>query len=112
LALSEQLEDIAMTIISNAGTARSASFEALEAAKNGDFAGASEKLKTAENFADASHKAHRELLDLYMKGVVEGGDILISHAQDHLMCAVLAKELIAEIIELRASAGIGKGGEV
>lgn len=101
MALNEKTEEIAMMIISNAGAARGAAFDALKAAKAGDFDRAEELLKSAEEFSRAAHKTHSELLKLYANGEVEGSDILISHAQDHLMSAALALELIDEIIDLR-----------
>jgi len=101
MALDERTEEIAMTIISNAGAARAAAFDALKTAKTGDFEQAETLLKSAGEFSRAAHKTHSELLALYAKGAFEGGDILLSHAQDHLMCAALALELIGELIDLR-----------
>ena len=101
MALNEKTEDIAMTIISNAGAARGAAFNALASAKGGNFDEAAELLKSAGEFSRAAHKTHSELLQLYAKGEIEGSDILISHAQDHLMSAALALELIGDIVDLR-----------
>lgn len=103
MALSEKLENVAMTIIANAGAARTKAFEALAKAKEHNFEKAQELLESSDEYAHKAHTAHSELLALYAKGEVEQSDILLAHAQDHLMCAVLAKELIAEIIELRGS---------
>jgi PTS system cellobiose-specific IIA component len=103
MALSEKLEDIAMNIIANAGAARTAAFEALAKAKEHNYEKARELLESSDDYAHKAHAMHGELLALYAKGEVEQSDILLAHAQDHLMCAVLAKELIAEIIELRIS---------
>jgi len=102
MALNERLENIAMTIIANAGAARTAAFEALAKAKENNFGKAQELLKSSDDYAHRAHTTHSELLALYAKGEVEQSDILLAHAQDHLMCAVLAKELIVEIIELRS----------
>jgi PTS system cellobiose-specific IIA component len=99
MPLEKRTEDIAMKIIANAGAARSKAFEALAEAKKGNFAGANKLLKSSADFAQDAHKAHSSLLTMYANGEFEQCDILISHAQDHLMCAELAKELIVEIIE-------------
>jgi len=104
MALDKNMEEIAMKIIANAGAARSKAFEALAEAKKGDFEKAKELLKSSDSFAHEAHKSHSALLTMYANGEFEQSDILISHAQDHLMCAELAKELIAEIIELRKDA--------
>lgn len=111
MALDERTEEIAMTIISNAGAARGAAFDALKAAKAGDFERAETLLKSADEFSHAAHKTHSELLTLYAKGTFEGGDILLSHAQDHLMCAALAMELIGELIDLRKTIRQNAGKE-
>ena len=113
MALNEQQEDIAMMIISNAGAARGAAFEALKEAKACAFHQADETMKTADDYTRVAHKAHSELLAMYAKGQLEGSDILLSHAQDHLMCAELAKELITEMIALRRERADqdGKGGK-
>jgi PTS system cellobiose-specific IIA component len=101
MALEQQIKDIAMGIIANAGAARGAAFDALAETKIGDFAKAKELLKSSEEFAHAAHAKHSELLALYADGGLDQSDLLIAHAQDHLMCAELARELILEIIELQ-----------
>lgn len=104
MALNKKMEEIAMKIIANAGAARSQAFEALAEAKKENFEKAKELLKSSDNYAREAHKSHSILLTQYANGEFEQSDILISHAQDHLMCAELAKELITEIIELREDA--------
>jgi Phosphotransferase system cellobiose-specific component IIA len=101
MVLDQRLEQIAMGIIANAGAARGAAFEALAEAKQANFEKAKELLVKSEKFAHDAHVRHSELLTLYSDGKIEHGDILLSHAQDQLMCAELARELISEIIELR-----------
>jgi Phosphotransferase system cellobiose-specific component IIA len=96
----EKLEDLAMMIIANAGASRGAAFEAMALAKKNDFEAAQEKLKQAEEYGESAHDAHSQLLKLDAKGEVDKVDLLLSHSQDHLMNAQLARELIAEIIEL------------
>lgn len=97
----EQLEELAMIIIANSGAGRSSAFEALEAAKKGDFIKADQLMKTAENQLHEAHEAHRTLLKMDAKGEVQQVTILLTHAQDHLMGTVLATELIGEMIDMR-----------
>ena len=97
----EKLEDQAMLIISNAGAARSAAFEALYCARSRDFESASDLLGKASEYAHLAHDAHNELLKMDAQGDVEQVDLLLSHAQDHLMTATLAMELIEELVGLR-----------
>lgn len=88
-------------IIATAGEARSDAFRALEAAKVGDFAHADELMAQAEEHLRLAHAAQTELLSREAAGEHVPVDIMLVHAQDHLMTSSLARELIAEIIELR-----------
>lgn len=97
----EKLEDQAMLIISNAGAGRSSAYEALADAKRGDFAQAEQKMIKAEEYISAAHSAHSALLKMDAKGEVQAVDLLLSHAQDHVMTGQLAVELVGEIIALR-----------
>ena len=98
---SEKLEDQAMLIIANAGASRGEAFEALQFARQKRFDTASEKMQSAREHSNKAHDAHRVLLKMDAKGEVEQLDLLLTHAQDHLMCAALAMELIGELVELR-----------
>ena len=91
--LQEALEEISMLIIANSGAARSAAFEALQAAKKKDFAQADQLMESAEKSLQTAHEAHRKLLQMDAKG-------LLCHAQDHLMGSALAGDLIKEMILL------------
>ena len=105
----EKLEDLAMMIIANAGASRGAAFEALALAKRNEFDQARDKLRESERYGEEAHDAHSQLLKLDAKGEVSQVDLLLSHSQDHLMNAQLARELIIEIIGLYKI--IGGGGE-
>lgn len=98
--MSLTIEEIAMTIVGNAGEARSLAFEALAQAKNKNFEKAKELLEESKQ---ASLKAHHIQTDLICQEAdgnkVEIG-LLMVHAQDHLMTSILARELITEIISL------------
>ncbi|MDO4543169.1 MAG: PTS lactose/cellobiose transporter subunit IIA [Clostridia bacterium] len=100
MEINEKLEEIAMTIIANAGASKSTSFAALSKAKGGDFEEAKKLLKAADEAEAEAHKMHSTLLQMFAKGEVKEADILIAHAQDHLMAATLSKELIYELVEV------------
>ena len=100
MIVNEKLEDQAMLIISNAGAARSAAFEALSRAKNRDFTKAQAQMDEAREYSHRAHAAHSELLRMDARGEVGQMDLLLSHAQDHLMNAALAIDLISEMIAL------------
>lgn len=103
-----ELEQIPFQLIANAGAARSLAFEALSAAKKGDFEKADELMDQSKEAALAAHQTQTNLLSTEAQAQEDGGehlpvDVLLVHAQDHLMTAMLAQELVAEIIELYRS---------
>lgn len=93
-------EMISFTIIANAGDARSFAFGALKAAKEGNFEEAEALLKKSDESAVLAHKAQTELLFKETSGEKVPVDVLLVHAQDHLMTSMVAIELIKEIIML------------
>lgn len=96
----EKREEIAMNIIAGAGSARSRAFDAIEAARQGDFGHAEEMLGQADAALHDAQEAHRELLQLYALGEIPQLDVLLSHAQDHFMTAMLAKDLAGELVQV------------
>lgn len=94
------LEQVVMGIIVNAGQARSLYYEGLKCAKNGDFGKAQECIKQAQSFISEAHKVQTQLIgDDQGEGKVPMTLIMV-HAQDHIMTAMLAGELIVELIAL------------
>ena len=94
------LENVAMQIIAAAGDERSCAFQSLQYAKKGDFAKADELMKQADKAGNQAHKVQFELLTRYANGEKIEENVLLVHAQDHVMCAQLAHELIGEINQL------------
>ncbi|AUV00907.1 PTS N,N'-diacetylchitobiose transporter subunit IIA [Phytobacter ursingii] len=99
-AANDALEEVVMGLIINAGQARSLAYNALKQAKLGDF----ETAKTLmEQSHAALHEAHRVQTQLIESDEGQGKikvSLVLVHAQDHLMTAMLARELISELIEL------------
>lgn len=94
------IEEIAMELVGNAGESRSLAFEALNAAKKGDYEEAEKKLKESKEKMLRAHHIQTELICKEADGEkVELGLIMV-HAQDHLMTAILARDLITEMIEV------------
>lgn len=87
-------------IIAVAGEARSLSFRALRAAKAGDFAQADELMEQAKKAGIDAHQKQTDMLVQEANGNHVEVDVLLVHAQDHLMTSMLAQELIVEMIEL------------
>lgn len=94
------MEMISMQIIAGSGDAKGLAFDALEEAKKGNFERARELLKESETASNAAHKAQMDLLVAQANGEKCDIDILLIHAQDHLMTTMLAQELIKEIVTL------------
>lgn len=98
--MSEQLEMQLMNLILQAGICRSALMEALQYAKKQQFEELDRLLKQADDALLAAHHAQTELI-----GQDEGEGklpvtIIMVHAQDHVMNAVLLMDIIKEFIEL------------
>lgn len=94
------LEMVAMQLVGNAGESRSLSFEALAAAKNGEFEKAYQLLDEAKIKSLAAHEIQTELICREADGNGVELGLLMVHAQDHLMTSILARDLINELIEL------------
>lgn len=91
---------IAMNLIANSGDARSFAFQALASAKKGQFIDAMRLMKKSEEMSIQAHKAQTDLLVNEANGIKTEINVLLIHAQDHLMTSLLAQELIKEIIYL------------
>lgn len=93
-------EEISMTLIASAGEGKSLAFEALNKAKNHQFEEAEKLMQQAE---ESVKKAHVEQTKLLVKEANQEKaeiNVLLIHAQDHLMTSVLAVDLIREMIEI------------
>lgn len=72
----------------------------MQAAKQGDFEEAGEKLKEAENALNEAHHIQTSLIQGEIRGEKTEISLLMVHAQDHLMNAMTVKDLAAEMVEL------------
>lgn len=96
----EGTEMISFGIIANAGVARSLAFEALAKARKGDFDGAHDLLDQSKASSLEAHHQQTELISNEARGNHTPVDVMLVHAQDHLMTAMLAQELIEELVRL------------
>lgn len=94
------METVAMTLIAYSGDARSYAFQALEAAKEGNFEESDRLMKESEKCSVAAHNGQTDLLTAEANGECGTISVLLVHSQDHLMTSMLAQELIKEIILL------------
>lgn len=93
-------EEISFGIIASAGQARSYALEALQKARKGAFDEAHELLAQSKEAALQAHHVQMNLLSQEANGDHVAVDVMLVHAQDHLMCALLAQELAGELVNL------------
>jgi PTS system cellobiose-specific IIA component len=93
-----ETEQIVFTIILHAGNARSHCFEALNLARIGKYKEASECLEESAKEIQKAHIIQTNLFQAEAKGEKQEISLLVVHAQDHLMNALLARDLIKEMI--------------
>ena len=98
--ISEEMETIIMNIIVDAGSARSYAMEAIRLAKENSFDEADESLENANSELAKAHHVQTDLIQQAARGEPIEINLFMVHAQDHIMTAMLAKDLAAEIVEL------------
>ena len=93
-------EEVSFEIIASAGQARSLAFVALGYARDNYYVKARELIEESKKESLLAHRCQTRLLTQEASGDHVDVDVLLVHAQDHLMTAQLARELIEEIINL------------
>ena len=94
------LESTVMELIINAGEARSFAMQALRAAKQHNWAQVDVLLTQASQASKRAHDVQTMLI-----GLDEGCgkipvNLIMVHAQDHIMTSMLAREMIEELIDM------------
>ncbi len=97
---SEDIQAIAFEIILNSGNARTAIHSALAEMRKGNFAEAEQYLDEAHESLGQAHNAQTGLLHDYANEVSVPMEIILVHAQDHLMTAETLREIAIEMLEL------------
>ena len=93
-------EEISMRLIAAAGDAKGNAFDALNKANEGNFEEAEQLLKEARSATLPVHKEQMQLIVATANGEEVPINMLLIHAQDHLMNSELAQDLIKELITL------------
>lgn len=96
--MNKNIEQISFAMIADSGDAKAMMLNALTDARKGKFAEADQTMKDAEKLILKAHRAQTELIKSAAEGQTQEFSILLTHSQDHLMNALLAKTLIAEMI--------------
>ena len=101
----EELQGVAFQIILESGDARSLIHEAFALMREGKFSHAEAKLEIAKDAMIKAHGSQTDLLQKYASGVNFNVDILMVHAQDHLMTSMTLKEIAVEMLHLYQKIG-------
>lgn len=94
---SEELQVIAFDIILHSGNARTLIHEAFKLLRQGETAEASQQLDKANEAILEAHKAQTNLLKEYASGQKIEMEIIMVHAQDHLMTTMTLLEVANEM---------------
>jgi len=103
--MDEKLVEVAMELVVGAGSARSLAMDAIRLAKEGKFEEAYESLEGADSELSKAHHVQTDLIQRTARGEAIEVNLIMVHAQDHLMTAILAKDLAREIVELHEKKG-------
>ncbi|MFC3393889.1 PTS lactose/cellobiose transporter subunit IIA [Brenneria rubrifaciens] len=104
-------ENTVMELIIHAGEARSDAMEALRAAREHDWEKTDRMLKSASAAARKAHHIQTSLI-----GADEGSgkipvNLILVHAQDHLMNAMLCRDLAEELVYVHREIAALKRGD-
>ena len=101
----EELQMAAFGIILSSGNARTLVHEAFAAMREGDYDKAEQLLEDANADMLEAHHAQTELLQQYASGVDINIEIIMVHAQDHLMTTMTLREVAIEMLALYRKVG-------
>ncbi|WP_413739279.1 PTS lactose/cellobiose transporter subunit IIA [Sodalis sp. RH21] len=94
------LESSVMELLIQAGSARSSLLTALRQARHGDTGAALAGMAEARAAISLAHKIQTQLISLDEGSGKIPCSLILMHAQDHLMNAMLVQDLAADLIEL------------
>ena len=96
----KDVQELSMKIISLAGDAFSYYFQALNETKKCNSEKSDELFKRGDDSLNKAHKLQTEMIVNEAKGEQSEYSIIMVHAQDHLMNAILVKKLVKEFTEI------------
>lgn len=104
--------EVIFQLILHGGNARSLAMEAITLAKNGDIPGAQNALARSTEELNKAHHFQTSLIQQEASGQQTEINMLLIHAQDHVMNAITIKELAGEFVELYGRIRANKEAEV
>lgn len=97
---SEDIQITAFNIILHSGNAKTKIHAAFKAMKNAEFDTANQLLEEANEEILEAHKSQTDLLQSYANGCKIEMEIIMVHAQDHLMTTMTLREVAIEMCNL------------
>ena len=97
---SEEIQVIAFEIILHSGNSHTNIHEAFAAMRHKDFELSEKKLKMSNDELMLAHKSQTKLLQNYAAGTKIDMEIILVHAQDHLMTTMTLREMAIEMQNL------------
>ncbi|WP_042251790.1 PTS cellobiose transporter subunit IIA [Leuconostoc mesenteroides] len=94
---SEDIQVVAFEIILHSGNARTMVHKAFEAMREKKFKLSNENLKLSNDELLLAHKSQTNLLQEYAEGSHIDMEIILVHAQDHLMTTMTLREMAIEM---------------
>jgi len=95
---SEEIQEVAFNIILDSGNARTLVHEGFQAMREDQFKEAEEKLEEANESLIKAHNVQTKLLHDYAGGTEITIDVIMVHAQDHLMTTMTLREIALEML--------------
>lgn len=101
----EKLQGVAFQMILESGDARGMIHEAFALMREAKFVEAEAKFDIAQDAIIRAHGSQTDLLQKYASGINFNVEILMVHAQDHLMTTMTLKEVAMEMLHLYKKVG-------
>ncbi|MFD1362385.1 PTS cellobiose transporter subunit IIA [Lentibacillus salinarum] len=96
----EQVQNVAFEIILHSGSSRTMIHEAFKMMRESEFENAANKLEESNEELLLAHQTQTELLQQYSSGETVNTEIIMVHAQDHLMTTMTLREVALEMLYL------------
>ncbi|MGR5296640.1 PTS lactose/cellobiose transporter subunit IIA [Vibrio mediterranei] len=96
----DEYEMMVMNLITNSGQSKSEAMSAIHHAKQGDFAACDLAFEACSEFIKRAHDVQTSLIGLDEGEGKVPVTLVMVHAQDHLMNAMLMRDLAKEIVDL------------
>jgi len=93
-------EEVIMQLIVQGGNCRSLSIKAIQESRKGNLEKAQEFIEEAKESIGIAHEVQTKLIQEEAAGNCHEVNLLMVHAQDHLMNALTVKDLAIEQIEI------------